>query len=85
MRNKKDETNFTDIEFFCIFLVSFLKKIVFSMKKTSSLEVEEELDYIDIDEIGTSLELCSSMRNVEILKQSDDGGQLTMNIDQKKK
>ena len=68
MRNKKDETNFTDIEFFCIFLVSFLKKIVFSMKKTSSLEVEEELDYIDIDEIGTSLELRSSMRNVEILK-----------------
>ena len=46
----------------------------------------EELDNIDINDIGNSriyLQLCSSMKNGEILSHSTDGGELTRNISQK--
>ena len=67
------------------------KKITVSLKKQpfrKNVIVEEELDYIDIDDIGN---LDDSPRLVLIDEECgnlivvNDGGELTRNISQKKK
>ena len=86
--NNIEETAFADIDFFFIFLVLFSKKITFQLKRTT---LQKKIVIVKEEPDGTGNLVEDLIRLVFVheecgnLKVFVNGGELTRNINEKKK